>query len=173
MTEKEPVAEFLVEVEGEDAVVNPWATVRALMTDPGPTATPTLSTVRPDGRPHAVPFWPTWNNGAFFFATSQGARKRQNLAQNPQCVVTVNLKGFDLVVEGEAKRITDPATVQRLAEVFNGHGWPVTAIDGGFEAPFGPLTRTTASYELWEMTPVVGFGIPQEESTNQPTRYRF
>ncbi|MFL5758824.1 MAG: pyridoxamine 5'-phosphate oxidase family protein [Thermomicrobiales bacterium] len=171
MTEKEPMAELMVESEG--AVVTPWTTVTTLIADPGPTATPVLASVRPDGRPHAVPLWPTWNNGAFFLATNQGTRMRKNLAQNPNCVIVVALKGFDLVVEGEARHTTDSATLERLAEVFNGHGWPVTVTDGSFEAPFGPLTKETASYELWEVTPAVAFGIPTDESGNHPTRYRF
>jgi hypothetical protein len=171
MAVKEPVAELMVESEG--AAVTPWATVHALIADPGPTATPILSSVRPDGRPHAVPAWPTWNNGSFFFSTGPGTQKRKNLAQNPNCVIVVALKGFDLIVEGEARHTTDPATLQRLAEVFNGHGWPVTVTDGSFEAPFGPLTTGPAQYELWEVTPKVAFGIPNDQSGNHPTRYRF
>jgi hypothetical protein len=171
MTEKEPVAELMVESEG--AEVTPWATVLALIADPGPTATPILSSVRPDGRPHAVPAWPAWINGAFFFSTSHDARKRKNLTQNPNCVIVVALKGFDLVVEGEARHTTDPAKLQRLAERYNGHGWPVTVTGDVFEAPFGPLKTGPSQYELWEVTPTIAFGIPTDESGNHPTSYRF
>ncbi|HST82618.1 MAG TPA: pyridoxamine 5'-phosphate oxidase family protein, partial [Kineosporiaceae bacterium] len=48
---------------------------------------------------------------------------------------------FDLVVEGEAHPVTDPATVARMAGVWAADGWPCrvddsgTALTADFSAP--------------------------------------
>jgi hypothetical protein len=43
-----------------------------------------------------------------YFTSSPRARKARNLAANPACTVSVRLEGIDLVLEGEAARVTDP-----------------------------------------------------------------
>ena len=43
-------------------------------------------------------------------------RKGRNLARDPRCTLAIALHEFDLVVEGTASVVTDPAAVARLAE---------------------------------------------------------
>lgn len=66
-----------------------------------------LVTVRPDGRPHAVPLWGAWVDGAFYF--DGGGVKVRNLKHNP--AVTVHLESGDdvVILEGVAAEIARPA----------------------------------------------------------------
>lgn len=61
-----------------------------------------LSTVRSDGRPHAMPLWGVWLDGALYFSTGSQTIKAQNLCRNPACVVTSELPREAVVVEGTA-----------------------------------------------------------------------
>jgi PPOX class probable F420-dependent enzyme len=61
-----------------------------------------VCTTRPDGRPHSMPVWGLWHDGAFYFSSSPDSRKARNLAANP--AVTVHLESGDevVIVDGEA-----------------------------------------------------------------------
>src|ERR1700723_3482520 len=80
-----------------------------------------LSTVRPDGRPHVTPLLGIWLEGGFYFCTGPNERKAKNLRTNRQCVVTTGrntLQGLDLVLEGAAETISDPAELGRVATTY-------------------------------------------------------
>jgi hypothetical protein len=55
--------------------------------------------------------------------------------------LSVSAHDFDLVVEGEAHKLTDPSTVAAMAERWAAEGWPArvdetgTAITADFSAP--------------------------------------
>ena len=71
-----------------------------------------LSTVRPGGRPHVTPLLGIWLEGALYFCTGANERKAKNLAANCHCVLTTGqstLDGLDLVIEGTAEGVSDPA----------------------------------------------------------------
>ncbi|MBV8207398.1 MAG: pyridoxamine 5'-phosphate oxidase family protein [Acidobacteria bacterium] len=56
-----------------------------------------ISTTRPDGRPHAMPVWGFWMDGALIFGTGRGTVKQRNLARNPQAIVHLE-SGDDAVI---------------------------------------------------------------------------
>jgi hypothetical protein len=60
---------------------------------------------RPDGRPHSIPVWGFWLDGALYFGTARASRKSRNLAKNP--AVSVHLEsGNDVVIlEGTAVEV--------------------------------------------------------------------
>ena len=66
-----------------------------------------ICTSRPDGRPHSIPVWGFWLDGAFYFGTGRSSRKGQNLANNQ--AVSVHLESGDdvVIVEGVAKEVTE------------------------------------------------------------------
>ena len=67
-----------------------------------------------------------------------------NLRTNPQVVVTTGCatwdQGIDVMVEGEAVRVTDAATLQRLADAWGDKWdgrWQFAVADGAFSSPDG------------------------------------
>src|SRR4051812_46926632 len=68
-----------------------------------------LVTINPDGSPHVTGIGAIWVDGTFWFVTGDTSRKGKNLARDPRCSLSVAVHEFDLVVEGEAAKITDPA----------------------------------------------------------------
>ena len=46
--------------------------------------------------------------------------------------------GLDLVLDGEAAPIDDPAILDAVGALIRQSGWPVELTAGGFTAPFGP-----------------------------------
>jgi PPOX class probable F420-dependent enzyme len=78
-----------------------------------------VTTVRPDGRPHSMPVWGLWHEGAFYFSSAPDSRKAKNLAANP--AVTVNLESGDevVVVEGMADYESDRDLLWTLGEDYS------------------------------------------------------
>jgi nitroimidazol reductase NimA-like FMN-containing flavoprotein (pyridoxamine 5'-phosphate oxidase superfamily) len=66
-------------------------------------------------RPHVMPVWGVWLDGAFFFSTGRKSRKGQNLAANPACTVANDDGAEAVVVEGLAAQVEDPAALERIA----------------------------------------------------------
>ncbi|MFS8102248.1 pyridoxamine 5'-phosphate oxidase family protein [Lentzea alba] len=95
-----------------------------------------LNTVRPDGRPHSVGVGAVWFEDALHFVSGPGTRKSRNLAENPACTVSVRLTGMDLVLEGDAHRVTDESTLDRIAARYREAGWPAEREGQAFTAPY-------------------------------------
>ena len=53
------------------------------------------------------------------------------LARDPRCALSVSTHEFDLVVEGTAERVTDPAIVAELASRWAAEGWQARPDDTG------------------------------------------
>ena len=77
-----------------------------------------LSTVRPDGRPHAVPVWGVWVDETFHFGGGGTTRKARNLAANPNVVAHCESGEEVVIVEGVAEEVTDPAIQERLDDAY-------------------------------------------------------
>jgi general stress protein 26 len=136
MTMGEPVAELDERFSDPGATATPWAKAREVL------ETAQLSwvtTVRADGRPHVTPLVAVWLDGAVHFTTGPGEQKAVNLARNPHVVMTTGCnrwdQGLDVMVEGEARRVTGRARLERLAAAWatkwNGQ-WRFEAADDGF-----------------------------------------
>jgi Pyridoxamine 5'-phosphate oxidase len=70
-----------------------------------------------------------------YFCTGPTERKARNLAQNPWCVLATGCNtldnGLDLVVEGEAAKVSDEAELRSVAEAFESkYGSHFTAPEG-------------------------------------------
>ncbi len=130
-----------------------------------------LATTRPDGRPHVVPIGAVWHDNRFYFSSGDGTRKSRNLAQNPNCAITLAAKGLDLVLEGKATKVNDEAKLRRLAEVFASGGWAPTVRDGAFHDEFSAPSAGPPPWYVYEFTPHTVFG----QATAEPygaTRWR-
>jgi nitroimidazol reductase NimA-like FMN-containing flavoprotein (pyridoxamine 5'-phosphate oxidase superfamily) len=64
-----------------------------------------LATTRFDGRPHVMPLWGLWWEGAFYFSTGEKTVKARNLAANPECVVCPEGAEEAVILEGAAELI--------------------------------------------------------------------
>lgn len=100
-----------------------------------------LATIDPDGRPHVNGIGALWHDGTFWFETGETTRKGRNLARDPRCTLSVAMNEYDLVVDGEAHVVTDPAVVADKAARWAAQGWPArvdesgTALTAEFSAP--------------------------------------
>jgi hypothetical protein len=74
-----------------------------------------VATANRDGSPHLTGVGALWVSGAFYFQTGETTRKGRNLAGNPRCSLSVATDEFDLVVDGDANLVDDPALVVDLA----------------------------------------------------------
>jgi nitroimidazol reductase NimA-like FMN-containing flavoprotein (pyridoxamine 5'-phosphate oxidase superfamily) len=81
-----------------------------------------LTTVRADGRPHVTPLIGVAYEGAMHFCTGLREQKARNLDSNPLVALTTGTntwaQGMDVVVEGTAVRVTDPGTLQAIADAY-------------------------------------------------------
>jgi nitroimidazol reductase NimA-like FMN-containing flavoprotein (pyridoxamine 5'-phosphate oxidase superfamily) len=122
-----------------------------------------LATVRPDGRPHVMPVLAVSLDQVLHFTSGPAARKARNLARRPHCVITVGSPGLDLVLEGEATKVRDHATLRRVAERYaSKYQWPVTVRDGAFWADGAP-TAGPPPYDVYQVTPTTAFAFGNDE----------
>ncbi len=81
-----------------------------------------ICTVRADGRPHVTPLVAVWLDDALHFHTGSEEQKFANLRANPYVALTTGCdqwdRGLNVVVEGEAIRVTDEDVLRRLAEAW-------------------------------------------------------
>lgn len=125
-----------------------------------------LVTSSSDGRPHALPVWGVWDDDVpgFFWSCSPNSRKARNVAANPQVCVMADDTVECISVEGRARAVTDPATLDRWIERYLAKyaGEEVTA----------DFIRAHASFEL---VPERAFGIIERdvEFATRATRWRF
>ncbi len=70
-----------------------------------------LSTVRPDGRPHVVPTWFSWDGTSFLLFSKPDAVKVRNIRRVPAVMLAIGdpLADFDVqLIEGEAVLLDAP-----------------------------------------------------------------
>ena len=90
-----------------------------------------LATINADGSPHVTGVGALWVDGTFWFETGQTSRKGRNIARDPRCTMSVATHGFDLIVEGVASLVTNPATVAAMAAAWAEGGWPARVDPSG------------------------------------------
>lgn len=135
--------------------------------------TPWLATVRPDGRPHMMPLGIVWVDGGLYFNSGPNTRKSRNLANNPQCVLTIATHDFDLVIEGKARRVTDDALLHRVAEVYAETGWePSDVRDGALYAEFSAPSAGPPPWYVYKIKPETVFALGTAEPYGA-TRWQF
>ncbi|GAA3866150.1 pyridoxamine 5'-phosphate oxidase family protein [Streptomyces sedi] len=166
MPVSEPAATLAPEYSQPGARPTPWGTVVELLRT---AETYWLSTVRPDGRPHVTPLLAIWRDGRAYLATGAEERKARNLADNPAVVLTTGRnslsEGVDVVVEGGAARVVEPAVLRAVADAYAekyGSDW-------AFGVGEGVLTQEAGEALLFEIVPSRVFGFAKGEYAQ--TRY--
>lgn len=131
-----------------------------------------ITTVRRDGRPHMTPLVAVWLDDALFFCTGPSEQKALNLAANQQVILSTGRnewdRGTDLVVEGNAVRVTDEEQLARLAgqwaQKWDGR-WRYTIANGAFRS------ETVSKALVFRVAPakILAFG----KGRFSQTRHRF
>jgi hypothetical protein len=154
----------------------PWSRafkqLEALAREEGPGRSRWLATTDPDGRPHLAGVGAIWVDGKFYIVSGPRLRKSRNLASNPRCAVSVSLDDIDVVVEGTARKVTDPATLERVANVYASLGWPARATDGAITAEYSAPSAGRGPWDLYEVAPSAAVGVATKEP-HGATRWRF
>jgi hypothetical protein len=170
MAETEPATTLQRRFSSDDATATAWASARERLAS---AEVYWLSTVRPDGRPHVTPLVAVWLEGAVYFCTGPDERKAKNLAGNARCAITTGCntigEGLDLVIEGDATRVRDEPTLQRVADRFAtkyGAPFTFTVQDGAFRNSEGGEAL------VYAVAPSAAFGFGKGETFSQ-TRWRF
>jgi hypothetical protein len=132
-----------------------------------------LATIDADGRPHVTGIGATWHDGTFWFETGKTTRKGRNLARDPRCTLTLALREFDLVVDGAAHLVTDPATVAELARLW-AEDWPCEVDEGG-TALTAPFSAPSAGPPPWHVYRINASGATalQTVEPGGATRWTF
>jgi hypothetical protein len=171
MTERQPVKTTNLDIYGDDVL--PWSRAHdALTNEHGPDVTHFLGTVGPDGSPHSAGVGAVWVDGDFYVVAGPDTRKARNLAANPACTISARLTGIDLVVEGEAVRVVDAPTLERIAAVYRDGGWPAEVEGEAFTAPFSAPSAGPPPWHLHRMQPRKMFGVATAEPYGA-TRWQF
>jgi hypothetical protein len=109
-----------------------------------------LTTLNDDGRPHVTPVGALWLDGTFWFQTGRITRKARNVARDARCSVAVSIPDADIVVEGDAERVTDPAALARAAAAWSAQGWPAS-VDGGGSGLTAPFNAPAQGPPPWDV----------------------
>src|SRR6195952_4972614 len=114
-----------------------------------------LSTVNEDGSPHVTAVGALWLDGTFWFQTGTGTRKQRNVAHDPRCSVALSIRDADVVFEGEAAQVSEPAVVARLAQAWADSGWPAEPDDSGSKitAPFNAPSQGPPPWNVYRIEP--------------------
>ena len=114
-----------------------------------------LATINADGSPHVNGVGALWVDGAFWFETGETSRKGRNLARDPRCTLSLATHEFDLVVEGDAVKVTDPATVAAMAKRWADGGWPARVDESGtaLTAEFSAPSAGPPPWVVYKLTP--------------------
>jgi len=133
-----------------------------------------LTTLNPDGSPHVTGVGGLWTDGAFWFETGRQTRKGRNLARDPRCVLSVALREFDLVVDGDAVGIDDPAVVAAMARRWSAEGWPVRVDETGsaLTADYSAQSAGPPPWHVYRLTPRGATAVETVEP-GRATRWRF
>jgi hypothetical protein len=133
-----------------------------------------LATINRDGSPHVTGIGALWVDDAFWFETGDGTRKGKNLALDPRCTLSVATSDFDLVVAGNAHKVTDPATVADIAERYAAEGWPARVDDTGMAltAEFSAPSAGPPPWFVYRLLPSAATALLTVEPGGA-TRWRF
>lgn len=117
-----------------------------------------ISTTQPDGRPHAMPVWAVWLDGALLFSTAEGSTKARNLARDPRCTATTEYAGEAVIVEGVAEIVTDSDFLAHFKAAYDPkYGWDMDVSTG----------------TIYAVRPAVAFGFTETADTFTKTATRW
>jgi Pyridoxamine 5'-phosphate oxidase len=134
-----------------------------------------LASLNPDGSPHVTSVGALWHAGSCWFQTGQCTRKAKNVERDPRCTVSVATKGYDVMISGDARRVTDAPIVAELAALWAQGGWPAEPDDSGtgITAPFNAPALGPPPWFVYQVTPRTATAVGTAEETPGSMRWQF
>ncbi|HEX7106160.1 MAG TPA: pyridoxamine 5'-phosphate oxidase family protein [Acidothermaceae bacterium] len=138
-----------------DSVVDKLSARLAPAPDAHNSRTTWLTTINEDGSPHVTAVGALWLDGAFWFQTGAGTRKARNVARDARCSVAMSIRDADVVIEGDAVRVTEPNAVARIAKAWADQGWPARPDESGsgITAPFNAPAQGPPPWHVYRIEP--------------------
>ncbi|MEV7468404.1 pyridoxamine 5'-phosphate oxidase family protein [Streptomyces kronopolitis] len=135
-----------------------------------------VSTVRPDGRLHVTPVLAAWHDGVLYFSTGADEQKARNLAGHRHCALTTGrnalAEGLDLVVEGTADPVADPAVLDEVIAAYEAkYGPRITSPEGPFHG-LGEAFRAGRAV-VFAVAPATAYGFGRNDGVFTHTRWAF
>jgi pyridoxamine 5'-phosphate oxidase-like protein len=168
MTDREPTETTYLDRYGSSPL--PWSRAHDPLAAGGHMSF--LGTTRPDGRPHAAGVGVVWLDGDVYFTSGPGTRKARNLQASPACTMSVRVEGLDVVLEGEAHRVTDPATLESIASLYREGGWPAEVDGDALTAPYSAPSAGPPPWHVCRFAFHTAFGVATAEPFGA-TRWGF
>ena len=101
--------------DGSGAEVLPWTWAEEQLTQ---ARNYWICTTHADGRPHAIPVWGVWLDGAVWFGTNPASAKGRNLRRDARVVVHLESGDDVVILEGEIELPSDRDALERFVEVY-------------------------------------------------------
>jgi hypothetical protein len=133
---------------GDDLPPVDWSTIVERIADGSPPApdannarTTWLTTLNDDGSPHVTAVGALWLDGT--------------VERDQRCSIAVSVRDADVVVDGHASRVTDPADVARAAKAWADGGWPAEPDTSGtgITAPFNAPAQGPPPWHVYRIEP--------------------
>jgi hypothetical protein len=114
-----------------------------------------LATINEDGSPQVTAVGALWLEGTFWFQTGAGTRKARNVERDQRCSIALSIRDEDVVLEGDAKRVTDAGALARIAQAWAENGWPAALDEGGtgITAPFNAPSQGPPPWNVYRVEP--------------------
>lgn len=96
-----------------------------------------------------------WLDGTFWFHTGAGTRKGRNVERQPRCSIALSIRDADVVIEGDAARVTDPEMLARVVKAWADDGWPAEpdASGTGITAPLNAPSQGPPPWNVYRIAP--------------------
>lgn len=133
-----------------------------------------LSTLNEDGSPHVTAVGAIWMDGAFWFQTGVRTRKGRNVARDPRCALSVSIRDADVVIEGQAARVTESGALTRVAKAWADNGWPAEPDESGsgISAPFNAPSQGPPPWNVYRIE-ARSATVASSAEPGGLTRFRF
>jgi nitroimidazol reductase NimA-like FMN-containing flavoprotein (pyridoxamine 5'-phosphate oxidase superfamily) len=122
-----------------------------------------LASASADGLPHLMPVWAVWHDDLLWFSSSNGSRKARNLAAQSWCSLATDNPLEPVVVQGRARRVTDPAELAAM----------LAAENSKYGTSYGPEMVDPAANSVFALRPVWVFALDSRDFSGSPTRFTF